>query len=324
MSRLTRNLLFGVTLVLTASCLLVLGMSKRPPRIARLLPEADAIVYANLKPARLATHFDRSAPARSPEFQSFVEATGIVPERDLDEVAFALTRRADPGGPNGPVAYTEVFSGRFDPARLTPYLAGQSISQEQYAGHTLYTLPSGGPGPPEPRVLRVSLLRPGLIVASNAATAEQIHVVIDHDRAGLLGEAPPSLLSDHFADVPALSAAWGIGSLGLPFSESGHVAVMGLDLPLPANQPMIASLRYLGVLRLRIVALAPSSELAMQQAGALTGLLGLVRTLGARRGGENPQLEAALTSAAIAQSGPRTVVTIDVPQEILRQLTLPK
>ena len=323
MSRLARTLSISVTLVLAAA-LFVLWMSKRPPRIARLLPESDAIVYANLKPARLATHFDRSAPARSPEFQTFVEATGIVPERDLDEVAFALTRRADPDGPNGPVAYTEVFSGHFDPARLTPYLTQRATSKERYAGLTVYTLPSGETNSAATRVLRVSLLRPGMIVASNAATAEQIHAVIDHDRAGLLSETLPSLLSDHFADVPALSSAWGVGSLGLPFAESGQVALMGLDLPLPANQPMIASVRYLGTLRLRVVALAPSPELAMQQAGALTGILGLVRTLGARPDGGSPQLAAALQSIAIAQVGSRTVVTIDLPAELLRQLTLLK
>lgn len=324
MSRLTRGLLFGVALVLAAAFLCVLWMSKRPPRIARLLPEADAIVYANLKPARLATHFDRSAPPRSQEFQAFVDATGIVPERDLDEVAFALTRRTDPAGPNGPVAYTEVFSGRFDPVRLTTYLATQTTLQEQYAGHTLYSLPSGEPGSAEPRVLRVSLLRPGMIVASNAATAEQMHVVIDHDRAGFLAQTLPSLLSERFAEVPALSTAWAIGSLGLPFAASGHVAVMGLDLPLPADQPLIASLRYLGVLRLRIVALAPSSDLAIEQAGALTGILGLVRTIGTRPGSGNPQMEAALKSIAITQAGSRTVVTIDLPAELLHQLALPK
>ena len=324
MSRFTRSLLISVALVLAIAVLFVLWISKRPPRIARLLPEADAIVYANLKPARQATHFDRSAPARSPEFQAFVEATGIVPERDLDEVAFALTRRADPTGPNGPVAYTEVFSGHFDPARLTPYLAGRASLQEHYAGHMLYTVPSGAPSTTEPRVLRVCLLGPGIILASNAATPEQIHAVIDRDRAGLLSQTLPSLLGEHFADVPALSTAWGIGSLGLPFAESGHVAVMGLDLPLPADQPMIASLRYLGVLRLRVVALAPTSEVAMQQAGALTGILGLVRSLGNQPGNGNSQIAAALKSIAITQTGPRTVVTADLPAEFLQQLASPK
>ena len=325
MSRLTRSLLLLMALVLAAAFAATLWTSHRPPRIARVLPEADAILYADLKPARLATHFDRSAPPRSPEFQAFVDATGIVPERDLDEAAFALTRRPNPSGPNGPVAYTEVFSGRFDSARLASYLNAQAIARDQYSGHTLYTLASGDPTSTEPRPLRVAILRPDALVASNAPTAEQIHVVLDRDRAGLFSGTSPTLLSDLFPEVPALSTAWAVGSLGLPFAESGHVALFGLNLPFPAEQPMIASLRYLGVLRLRITAVAPSSDLAMQQTGALTGLLGLLRTLavsdGAAKGSatEAP-LSAALHSVAVQQAGKQTIVTAEIPTALLTRL----
>ena len=323
MSRLTRTLLVCTALLLAAALAVVVWTSHRPPRVARVLPEADAIFYADLKPARLATHFDRSAPARSPEFQAFVDATGIVPERDLDEVAFALTKRPDPAGPNGPVAYTEVFNGRFDAPRLAHYLAQQAVTREQYAGRDVYALPASEAGSAEPRMLRVVILRAGEIAASNAPTAEQIHVVIDRDRAGVLSGTTPSLLSDWFAEVPALSAAWGVGSLGLPFAESGHVALLGLELPLPADQPMIASLRYLGVLRLRLAAVAPTPEFAMQQTGALTSMAGVARTLGSSAGTAGP-IASALNSISIAQSGSRTVVTADIPVELLRQLAMPR
>ena len=238
-------------------------------------------------------------------------------------MAFALTRRAEPAGPNGPVAYTEIFKGHFEAGRLSAYLAHQATAQEQYAGHLLYTLPSGDSGTSEPRALRVTVLHPGVIAASNAPTAEQIHVVIDRDRAGILSGTTPSLLADRFPEVPALSTAWGVGSLGLPFADSGHVGLFGLDLPLPAEQPMIASLRYLGVLRLRLVAQAPTPALAMQQTGALTGLLGLVHTLTSSPVGTNPQIAAALNSITIAQKGARTVITADVPVDLLRQVTHP-
>ncbi len=323
MSRLTRTLLVCTALLLAAALAVVVWTSHRPPQVARVLPEADAIFYADLKPVRLATHFDRSAPARSPEFQAFVDATGIVPERDLDEVAFALTKRPNPAGPNGPVAYTEVFNGRFDAPRLAHYLAQQAVTREQYAGRDLYTLSASEAGSAEPRVLRVVILRAGEIAASNAPTAEQIHVVIDRDRAGVFGGTTPSLLSDWFPEVPALSAAWGVGSLGLPFAESGHVALFGLDLPLPADQPMIASLRYLGVLRLRLAAVAPTPELAMQQTGALTSMAGVARTLGTGAGTAGP-IAATLNSISIAQSGSRTVMTADIPVELLRQLAMPR
>ena len=118
-----------------------------PPEVARLLPEADAIVYANLRPLRLATHFDKHPVPHSVEYQAFIDATGIQPERDLDEAAFALHRMDDPTGPNGPVAYSEVFEGKFDGERLTKYLASLATARERYAGHDVFTIPVGEPGP---------------------------------------------------------------------------------------------------------------------------------------------------------------------------------
>src|SRR5580692_5925318 len=140
-------------LALMAALAVVLVLRKAaPPEAARLLPESDAIVYANVKPLRTATHFDRTQVTRSPEYQHFVDATGIVPERDLDSAAFALHRMDDPNGPNGPVAYSEVFEGRFDGARLASYLRGIATSQENYAGHTVFTIPIEG------RQLRIAQL----------------------------------------------------------------------------------------------------------------------------------------------------------------------
>src|SRR6185312_15985151 len=104
-----------IVLALVAALVFAIFLRKAaPPEAARLLPESDAILYANLRPLRLATHFDRTHIQRSPEYQHFIDATGIVPERDLDAVAFALHRMEDPNGPNGPVGYSEVFEGRFD------------------------------------------------------------------------------------------------------------------------------------------------------------------------------------------------------------------
>lgn len=322
MPRLSRTpLLLLLALLLAGVITLLLWTSHRPPAITRLLPEADGIVYANLKPLRLATHFDRSAPPRSPEFQSFVDATGIVPERDLDEAAFALERRSNPDGPNGPVAFSEIFAGRFDRPRLEHYLAGLARSEEHYAGHTIYALPSGEPASPEPRLLRITMLRAGLIAASNTPTAEGVHAMIDHARAGLFASTAPSLLTDRFRDVPTLAGAWAIGRVGLPFAEANHIALFGLELPLAADQPMVASLRYLGVLRLRVEILTPTPEAAMQQTGALTGLLGLVRSLTAGAAAASPpEMKAALSSVSITQTGSRTLVTADLPTSLIRSL----
>ena len=85
---------------------------KVPPETARLLPESDAIVYFNLKPIRVAVHLNQVPVQRSAEFERFIQATEIVPERDLDEAAFALHRMADPKGPNGSSSLALILMAR--------------------------------------------------------------------------------------------------------------------------------------------------------------------------------------------------------------------
>lgn len=324
MPRRSQTLLSVFAILLAGIIGWLLWTAHRPPAITRLLPEADGILYANLKPLRLTTHFDRSAPPRSVDFQSFVDATGIVPERDLDEAAFALIRRPNPDGPNGPAAFSEIFSGQFDRARLEHYLAGLARSQEVYAGHSIFVLASGDLASPEPRLLRITVLGSGRIAASNTPTTEAIHSMIDRARGGFFSGTAPSLLAEHFREVPTLASAWGIGSIGLPFAEANHIALFGLELPLAADQPMIVSLRYLGVLRLRVAVLAPTAETALQQAGAITGLLGLVRSLKGKATTGNPQLAAALDSIVVQQVGSQAVLTADIPTELLRQIAAPQ
>jgi len=169
-------------LALAAALIVALVLRKAaPPEVARLLPESDAIVYANLKPLRTATHFDRTQVSHSTEYQQFIDATGIVPERDLDAVAFALHRMDDPSGPNGPVGYSEVFEGRFDGGRLARYLTSVATSKESYAGHDIFTIPVNDGKLTRP--LRIVQLGYDTIAASNMPTAEQIHSILDRSRA---------------------------------------------------------------------------------------------------------------------------------------------
>jgi hypothetical protein len=278
-----------VVAVLAAFGIMAYLRAKAPPEAARLLPESDAIIYLHLKQIRSATHFDQTPVHRSPDFQQFVDATGIVPERDLDSAAFALHRMADPHGPNGPVAYSEVFIGRFDGVRLARYLAGISTSQESYAGHTIYTIPIEG------RLLRIAQLGYDTIAASNMPTPEQIHSMLDRSRASALATPGCSLLAARFHDVPLLSEAWGIGRIGLPFStaadtpgnQPGHISLLGLELPLSADTDLVASLRYNGAahmltggaVHLRVEEIAPDAASAQQTVDSLTTLLNILRSV---------------------------------------------
>ena len=144
----------------------------------------------------------------SPEYQQFIDATGIQFERDLDEAAFALHRMPNPHGPNGAMAFSEVFVGHFDGRRLAEYLAALATSQEDYAGHTIYNIPSEG------RTVRVTLLGYDIVAVSNTPSAEQIHSMIDRYRTAALPFSGSSLLSKHYSQVPLLAVAWGIGQIG--------------------------------------------------------------------------------------------------------------
>lgn len=315
MQRRTRLILLAVLLALCASAAIVFLRMKAPPAIAQLLPECDAIVFLNLKPVRAATHFDRNPSPRAPAFQQFIDATGIVPERDVDSAVFALHHMQDPSGPNGPTAFSEIFRGRFDSPRLTHYLASLASSQESYAGHILYSIPSEG------RTLRVTLLDSDMIAASNMPTPEQIHSMLDRRRTSFFSPAGPSLLNARFGDVPALSSVWAIGQLALPLSAHGQLSAFGVALPLSAESTFVASLRFTTALHLRIDQMTRTDAEATQSVQSLTTLLLLLRNLQpTARSDEEVALRQFVESISIQQHGERASLTATIPPELLKHL----
>jgi hypothetical protein len=316
-------------LSLMAALVVVLILRKAaPPEAARLLPESDAIVYADLKPLRAVTHFDRNPVARSHDYQQFVDATGIVPERDLDTAAFALHRMDDPNGPNGPVGYSEVFEGRFDGERLARYLASIATAKEGYAGHDIYTVAVGDGKVMRP--LRIAQLGYDTIAASNMPTPEQIHSILDRHRAAASPFSGSSLLSTRYRDVPAFSSAWAIGHIGLPFSDRGYISIFGLQLPLPEDTTFVASLRYLGTLRLRIEQIAPTDNDAAHATETLGTLLRLVKSVQQTQSQMRPNASSddapfleLMNSAKIEQHKDRAVLTASIPLNLVKRLTTP-
>jgi len=138
MNKRTRRTLWVVAAVLILLAVAIFLRSKAPPEAARLLPESDGILYFNLKPVHAFFHKDLKPPQRVPEYQQFIDAIGIDPERDLDQAAIALHRMPDPNGPNGPVAYSMVLTGKITGQRLNTWLGTHAVSRESYAGHTVY------------------------------------------------------------------------------------------------------------------------------------------------------------------------------------------
>ena len=233
----------------------------------------------------------------------------------------------DPTGPNGPVAFTIVWRGRFDRTRLSNYLASLSKSQEEYAGHTIYSIPSS-----QGYTDRVALIGYDTVATSNTPTAEQIHSIIDRHLTAASPFSGSSLLSARYRDVPAFSPAWAVGHLGLAFVESGRINVFGVDLPLAPQTTFVASLRYVptlnlhGNITLEIDQIAASEKQAADSAHALTQLLALASYM--RQAQQPDPLSAAdvtirdfMKSIEIEQHKDRAVLTATLPVDTLKSLT---
>ena len=318
---------YSLLLMLALMVALVVALILRkaaPPEVARLLPESDAIVYANLRPLRAVTHFDRTPVTRNPDYQRFVDATGIVPERDLDSVALALHRMDDPNGPNGPVGYSEVFEGRFDGERLARYLATIASAKESYGGHDIYTVAVGDAKAMRP--LRIAQLGYDTIAASNMPTPEQIHSILDRHRAAASPFSGSSLLSARYHDVPAFSSAWAIGHIGLPFSDRGYVSVYGLKLPIAEDTTFVASLRYLGTLHLRVEQISPTDTDAAQATATLATLVTLGKSIDQTEAQLNPKappdagVRELINSTKVEQRRDHAVLTANIPIDLVKRL----
>lgn len=321
MNRRTRRTLLVVAAVLVLLAAAVFLRSKAPPEAARLLPESDGILYLDLKPVRTFFRKDMKPPERVPEYQEFVDATGIDWERDLDQAAIGLHRMQDPNGPNGPVAYSMVLVGKLTGKRLNAWLDTHATARETYSGHTVYSIPSEG------RTVRITQVGYDMLAISNTPTAEQIHSILDRHRTAALPFAGSTLLSRHFHEVPLLSLAWGVGQIGWPFNESGAVSILGFKLPIPSDATIVASLApelsLAGAMQLRVEEIAPSPDAAQSQAAALDTLISLARgftTPLSDNNAANRGLKDLLKTAKVAQDRDRVTLKATVTPSLVSGL----
>ena len=309
MHRRTRRTLWIVAAVLVVLAVAVFLRSKAPPEAARLLPESDGIIYINLKPVHAFLRKQLKPPQRVPEYQQFVDATGVDWERDLDQVAVALHRMPDPHGPNGAVAYSMVLVGNLTGKRLNSWLEAHATSQESYAGHTIYSIPS------EDRTVRVAQIGYDMMAVSNFPSPEMIHSMLDRHRTAALPFAGSTLLIQHYHEVPLLAMGWGVGQIGLPFSESGSIHVLGFALPLEDDSTIVASvtpaLSLGGALNVKVEEIAQTDEIAGSQTAALATLVTLARgfTGSLAQNPANDGLRQLLETAAVSQKRNRVVIT---------------
>ncbi len=319
-----RRLLIGGAVVAVAVLLgsVVLLRKHAPPEPARLLPSADAFLYAD---ARWLHRTGETLPAieRSAEYSRFISETGIDPEHDLEEAALALHYPAvgrNSSFSSEEIRFSTVLRGKLQMDKLGAYLSRVSPSHEEYRGVTIYSLSL------ENRTLRVAMLATDLVATSNVDDPSVIRGIIDRAKKLASPFGGPQLLRQYYPDIQLASMAWGIFrtdrmpdqqlSLGGPF-------IGGSVKPLA----VVASVRYLGNWALHVQAFTHSESDAQQLSGewnamrnALTAGLVPTEDGSAASENENAAISKFLQSSKIEADGNKVTVKATIPSKLLRSV----
>lgn len=303
-----RKLLILATLLVAAAAVgfVIYHRSTQVPEAARLLPEGDLIIYANLKPVHLFDLNKSASVQPQGEYKDFVDRTGIQPERDIDEVA--MSRRDTPDGRD--VESSEILMGHFDQARLRDYLQLLSSARELYRNYTIYSIEHDG------HTVRVALLDGGKVAITNMVSPEPMHGIIDRS----LKPSAGSVLLSHYSDVPLGSLAWLIDRI--PNKPDNVQLPGGFAITLPAEAVAVGSLRYTGSLLLRADVFAQSEAQARQIVDSANSHLALVRSIGQfiKTKGPDHDIKAAFDSLQVTQKENVAVFTATIPQSILKKI----
>jgi hypothetical protein len=319
MSRTQRRRIFAVALTV----LLVLGLlasavylrMRAAPEPARLLPECDGILYANLKPLRAFSSFGQKPTAWAPDYRSFVEQTGFEFERDLDEVALAMHA---PQEARYETRYSEVMVGRFNSGKVADFLSRMAKSRENYRNHEIFLIPY------EDRIVRVTVLSVDMVAVSNTGDPEHIDHIIDEFRRSAFASSGPRLLAQYYRDVPFGSLAWLITEVEPPAA----ITLAGGFNPLPFVRQLfgggviVGSARYKGNVLLRVENFLKDDPAAKDRAEQLQNLLTLFKTTESqtRPDHPDPDVEAALNSLKVEQKSDRVQLNASIPRALIEKM----
>lgn len=317
----------SVLLVAAAIALAVFLRKRAAPEPARLLPNADAFIYVNLKPLRQAGVIGQKAPPISePDYARFVQETGFQFERDLDEAAFAvhLPERSPedatrPGPRDTHARFSEIFVGHFDTNRVATYFRKIAAHTEQYRDIEIFSFPMEG------RTVRLALLGVGTAAVSNTDDPRVIRGMIDRYKEIALPFGGPALVKDYYKHVPLGTLAWSVArvSPAAPGKQSGlFILPGGYDLFFPGGSVIVASVRYTTGVHVKAEAFTTGEDAARRIADQANAFLSIFRGLqqSMQVQGPDPDVKEFFDSLKVEQSGDRAVLTASVPQGFIRKM----
>jgi hypothetical protein len=322
--RRTFPIALAVVCVAAAVTLAVQLRKHAPPEPARLLPGADAFLYANFSWVRKLSSSPLPSVSHDPEYAQFIQETGFEFERDLEAVAFAVHYPASwPGGGTGGGApeprFSEVFVGKFNGERMTAYLRHAAQSVENYNSVDIFSLPVQG------RTFRVAILSVDAVAASNHDDPNVIRGMVDRSRRLASPFGGPALLRKYFKRVQLASPVWMVAHVdpsASAFRSWSSVFPKAADLVISASyNPLHLPLRT-GALHLRAEASTGSNDDARIIADKLAVFLAMFHSAETSVGspGNDADVKAFFDSLQVRQEESRAVVYAMVPTGVFRKL----
>jgi len=314
----------AVVMVAAAVAVAVQLRKHAPPEPARLLPGADAFLYADFGWLRKVSAKPLPAVSHDPEYEQFIQETGFEFERDLEAVAFAAHYPANwPGGGTGGAApeprFSEVFVGRFDGERLTAYLKHAAQSVENYNSVDIFTIPVEG------RTFRIAILGVDSVAASNHDDPTVIRGMVDRSRRLASPFGGPALLRRYYKRVQLASPIWLIAHIDPAAPEFGrwkdflpHAADVVVSA---AYNPLHLPLRT-GALHMRAEAWTGNSQEASIVTGKLNTFMAMFRSAEVSVGStaSDADVKAFFDSLQVRQEDTRAVLVATLPTAIFRKL----
>ncbi len=322
--RRTLPIVLAVVVIAAAVTLAVQLRKHAPPEPARLLPGADAFFYLNLGAVRRANS-GKALPSVShdPEYERFIRETGFEFERDLDKAAFAIHYPAKwPGGGTGgsspEVRFSEVLEGKFQGERLSAYLRHIAQSVENYHSVDIFTILLEG------RSLRVAVLSPDSVAASNHDDPAVIQGMIDRSKRLASPFGGPALLRQYYKHVQLASLAWVVARID-PSSPaaSGWNSVFTKPSTLVISGSALNPLHPMAqAVHLRAEAFTESPDEARSVADKANVFLAMTHAAETSVGihGTDVDVKALFDSIQIKQEGDHVVLTAAMPFAFLHKM----
>jgi hypothetical protein len=315
----------AVVSVAAAITLTVELRKSAPPEPARLLPSADAFLYADFSWVRKLNGGKPFFPVtHDPEYQQFIQQTGFDFERDLDGIAFAIHYPASwPGGGTAGAApearFSEVLTGRFDGEKCAEYLRQKAQSVESYNAVDIYNIPLYG------RSFRIAILGMDTVAASNHDDPAVIHGIVDRSRRLASPFGGPAFLRKYYKRVQLASPVWIVARIQPAAPDfSGWTAIF----PKPADLVVSASFNPLhlplhaGTLHLRAEAWTDSDENARSITDKVNVMLAMFHNAEASVGSaaDDADVKTFFDSLKVHQEDSRAILFATLPTGIFHKI----